>query len=103
MFIRLECDRIEKMWSISTIESSRDVIKANQLLQSSPANQPIVVMPFLAKIIHIGAIATLKTKYIPIPYRFVVSKFVQISGFTLTTSRSRGLRLISCACILDTL
>ena len=64
MFIRLECDRIEKMWSISTIESSRDVIKANQLLQSSPANQPIVVMPFLAKIIHIGAIAILKTKYI---------------------------------------
>ena len=64
MFIRLKYNRIETMWSIFTIESSRDVIKANQLLQSSPANQPIVVMPFLAKIIHIGAIAILKIKYI---------------------------------------
>ena len=40
MFIRLKYNRIETMWSIFTIESSRDVIKANQLLQSSPASQP---------------------------------------------------------------
>ena len=73
MFIRLKYNRIEKMWSISTIESSRDVIKANQLLQSSPANQPIVVMPFLAKIIHTGAIAILKTKYI----------FLQVCGMKI--------------------